>query len=66
MKKMTREDHRLKKDGKPHGVHTGSDHWNKQWEDFFKNNPDPTWEEVEAKLAEMKKYYNDNRGILID
>jgi hypothetical protein len=48
---LARNQHRLL----PNGLHTGSEHWNAQWRQFFERNKLPNREEVLEKLNEMLK-----------
>lgn len=45
--------HRLK----PEGLHTGQDNWNKQWADFFKENPNASKDEILDQLDKMMKNF---------
>ena len=40
---------------KPGGLHTGAEHWNKQWETFFENTEDISPQKILDQLAKMKK-----------
>ena len=48
---LDKADHRLK----PDGLHTGTNNWNKQWTDFFKQNPNVRQDQVLNQLDKMKK-----------
>jgi RHS repeat-associated protein len=48
---MDKADHRLK----PDGLHTGTNSWNKQWADFFKDNPEAKQDQILDQLDKMKK-----------
>ena len=48
---LDKADHRLK----PDGLHTGENNWNKQWSDFFRDNPDATKPEILNQLDKMQK-----------
>lgn len=50
---LEKVDHRLK----PDGLHTGTNNWNKQWDDFFKQNPDAIKPEILDQLDKMKKAF---------
>lgn len=43
--------HRLR----PNGLHTGPEHWNGQWKEFFRTHPNPTPDEVFDHLNGMLK-----------
>jgi hypothetical protein len=45
--------HRLK----PSGVHTGPANWNKQWKQFFQENPNPTQSQILDRLGFMKRHF---------
>jgi len=51
IEKIPKDKHRLE----PNGLHTGSNSWIKQWEDFFKDNPDAGKKEILDQLEKMKK-----------
>lgn len=38
---------------KPGGLHTGSDNWNKLWQKFFDDVPNPTKDQVSQQLTKM-------------
>lgn len=48
---LDKADHRLK----PDGLHTGANNWNKQWDDFFKQNPNARQDQILNQLDKMKK-----------
>jgi hypothetical protein len=50
---LDQSNHRLK----PDGLHTGSNNWNKQWEDFFSDNPDAIKNDILNQLDTMQKYF---------
>jgi hypothetical protein len=39
------------------GAHTGKQSWNKQWENFFEDNPRATSKDILRHLEEMKKNF---------
>jgi hypothetical protein len=51
-------EHRLK----PRGIHTGTENWNKKWEDFFINNPEAEKEQILKQLEKMMKELNSPKG----
>ena len=50
---MRRSEHRLR----PGGVHTGPDNWNKQWADFFNNNPNANANQILNQLKVMRQAF---------
>jgi RHS repeat-associated protein len=48
---LDKADHTLK----PDGLHTGTNNWNKQWSDFFEQNPNATKPEILDQLDKMQK-----------
>jgi hypothetical protein len=52
---MPRDLHRLK----PHGLHTGPEHWNELWNRFFDARSKPTKEKVLEQLLKMLKQHLD-------
>ena len=45
--------HRLK----PNGVHTGTENWNKIWNEFIEANPNATKQEILDQLAKMRQEF---------
>jgi hypothetical protein len=52
---LSREKHRLRRGGKPFGLHTGPDNWNKAWEDYFNANPEAKRDQILKQLDKMRK-----------
>jgi hypothetical protein len=50
---LDRNTHRLN----PDGLHTGSNNWNKQWADFFRDNSNATKSEILDQLGKMQKEF---------
>jgi hypothetical protein len=48
---LKRNDHRLR----PGGLHTGQDHWNRQWRDFFSKNRNAKADKIHEQLLKMMK-----------
>ncbi|WP_340140014.1 DUF2380 domain-containing protein [Desulfofarcimen acetoxidans] len=48
---LDKADHRLK----PDGLHTGTNNWNKQWDDFFKQYPEARQDQILNQLDKMMK-----------
>jgi hypothetical protein len=47
---LDKADHRLK----PNGLHTGTNNWNKQWDDFFEQYPDAKQNQILNQLDKMQ------------
>jgi len=48
---MSKASHRLK----PGGLHTGTENWNKLWDEFFKQNPQAGKKEILEHLEYVKR-----------